>query len=69
VVIFPNPSSSQLQIGVTNTIQNVELIDAHGRLCQKFDLQTGLNLFNFSVLVPGSYFIHTGTSVLNWVVE
>lgn len=69
VVIFPNPSSGQLQIGVTNTIQNVELIDAHGRLCQKFDLQTGLNLFNFSDLVPGSYFIHTGTSVLNWVVE
>jgi alpha-tubulin suppressor-like RCC1 family protein len=67
--IYPNPSSGQLYIEATSALHNATLTDAQGRMLHQFDLQTGLNQFNFLDLLPGSYFIQTGTSVLKWVVE
>ena len=69
VQIYPNPSSGQLHIEASSALKNATLTDAQGRILHQFDLQSGLNHFNFLDLVPGAYFIQTGTSVLKWVVE
>ena len=69
VQIFPNPSSGHLHIEAKSALKNATLTDSQGRKLHKFDLQAGLNHFNFPDLVPGSYFIQNGTSVLKWVVE
>jgi hypothetical protein len=69
IQIYPNPSSGQLNIEASSSLKNATLTDAQGRMLHQFDLQAGLNQFNFLDLLPGSYFIQTGTSVLKWVVE
>ena len=69
IQIYPTPSSGQLNMEASSAFQNATLTDAQGRLLHKFDIQAGLNHFNYPDLISGTYFIQIGTSVLKWVVE
>lgn len=62
VKIFPNPANGFVNLDYPSdiTIQNLQLLDASGRIMRVFEKET--KVLNVSGCVPGTYFLHVQTN-------